>query len=86
MAAKLGIQALCGHLQNCHLQIQLDNQTAVSYIKNMGGTHSTSCNTISKELIIWCQEKHIWLSSCHIAGVSNVIADDLSRDLNEDIE
>ena len=39
-AVLLGVQSLCQDLSRCHLQIQADNQTAVTYINNMGGTHS----------------------------------------------
>ena len=85
-AALLGIQSLCENLSNCHVQIQMDNQTAVSYINNMGGTHSVLCNNLAKSLILWCKQKNIWLSSCHIAGCSNLAADELSRVINADIE
>ena len=64
----------------------MDNQTAVTYINNMGGTHSLKCNDLAKEIILWCINKNIWLSSSHIAGVKNETADGLSRIIHEDIE
>ena len=85
-AALLGVQALCNNLSHCHIQLQMDNMTAVCYINNLGGTHSKSCNDITFLLISWCKNKHIWLSACHIAGSDNFSADYLSRKLNEDIE
>ena len=36
-AVLLALQALCNHMQNCHIKILCDNTTAVSYIHNMGG-------------------------------------------------
>lgn len=85
-AAYLGMQALCDDLYNCSVQIQMDNQTAVTYVNNMGGTHSLMCNSFAKTLIIWCKNRHIWVSACHIAGVDNNKADLLSREINDDIE
>ncbi|GFR69080.1 transposon Ty3-I Gag-Pol polyprotein [Elysia marginata] len=64
-AALLGIQSLCQTMRNCHLRIEIDNTTAVAYIKNMGGTHSTVCNDITKELLTWCKARGIWLSAYH---------------------
>ena len=85
-AALLGIKALCSEFKSCHIQVQIDNTTAVSYINNKGGTHSQTCNVLAKELILWCKERSIWLSACHIPWVDNSNADSLSRKLNEDIE
>ena len=79
-AALLGLQALYDNLRNCHILLQLDNMTAVSYIKNMGGTHSLLCNKLAKE--IW----NIWLSATHIPGVTNVEADKASRKFNDRTE
>ena len=84
-AALLGIKALCVNLSNCHLQVQIDNTTAVAYINNMGGTHSMTCNSLARALILWCKKKNIWLSACHIAGTNNKAADDLSRNINEEM-
>ena len=78
-AAMLGVLSLCRNLHGCHIGIELDNTTAVSYINNMGGTHSFKCNQLSRQLILWCKFKRIWLSACHIAGKANVSADRYSR-------
>ena len=85
-AAFLGITALGTNLHDCHLQLQLDNQTAVTYINNMGGTHSIKCNEYAKQLILWGKCRNIWISACHIAGIDNCEADILSRKINENIE
>ena len=52
----------------------------------MGGTHSKVCNSLTKEFILWCKSRLIWLTACHIAGVDNKKADTLSRDVKEDLE
>ena len=85
-AAFLGLQALYRNLKDCHILLQLDNTTAVSYIKNMGGTHSLICNSLAKEIWIWAMTRNIWLSATHIAGVLNVEADKAGRKFNDRTE
>ena len=53
-AILLALQAHCNHMQNHHIKILRDNTTAVSYIRNMGSTKSSSCNDIIREIIMWC--------------------------------
>lgn len=78
-AAILGVQSLCRNLKLCHLRIEVNNTTAVSYINNMGGTHSPACNEITRDLLLWCKSKGLWLSACHIAGKDNCEAGSQSR-------
>ncbi|GFO37112.1 reverse transcriptase [Plakobranchus ocellatus] len=78
-AAMLGIQSLCRKLSNCSLRVEMDNTTAVAYINNMGGTHSAACNAITRQILLWCKARGIWLLACHIAGKDNDIADSYSR-------
>ena len=85
-AIYLGLKALCSTKANVHNKLLSDNQTAVSYIKNMGGTHSPSCNNIAREIILWCKARNIWLSISHIPGKLNVEADQASRVFNDDTE
>lgn len=53
--------------------------TAVTYINEMGGTHSHSCNKVAKKIWLWCISKQIWLSCSHLPGKQNILADSLSR-------
>ena len=78
-AAMLGIQSLCQGVSHCHVRVEIDNTTAVSYINNMGGTHSKECNDITRELLLWCKSKNIWVSACHIPGKTNTETDACSR-------
>ena len=64
----------------------MDNVTAVSYIQNMGGTHSLRCNKLAKSIWKWCIDKNIWLSATHIPGISNVEADKASRKFDDRTE
>ena len=64
----------------------MDNVTAVSYINNMGGTHSLMCNKLAKDIWIWCRSNNIWLSATHIPGITNVEADRTSRKFKDSSE
>ena len=68
----------------------LDNQTAVAYINNLGGTVSAQLAILARDLWMWCLERDILLSAQHLPGKENAIADSESRDcpdwkLNESI-
>ena len=60
-----------------------DNTTAVSYLKNMGGSHSIPCNKIARDIWMWCKDREIWLTPGHIPGIENTEADLASRVLND---
>ena len=81
-AALLGLQAFQSQLTDKHVHIQLDNSTAVCYIRNMGSTHSVECNELSLSIWLWCIENRVWLTATHLPGVDNVIADQESRHFN----
>ena len=85
-AAFLGILALCKEISDSHILVQMDKVTAVSYINNMGGTHSLMCNKLAKDIWIWCRSNNIWLSATHIPGITNVEADRASRKFKDSSE
>lgn len=43
-------------------------------------------NLLAAEIWEWCIQRNIWLSVAHVAGTSNVEADILSREINDDLE
>ena len=79
LAAFLGLQVFCHSLNNTHIQLMIDNTTAVAVINHMGTCHSDVLNTLSKRLWLWCVSRNIWISAAHIAGKSNQQADLESR-------
>ena len=81
-AALSGIQSLCRDLHHCHIRIEIDNTTAMSYINHMGGTHFFACNAVTRELLLWCKARSVWLSACHIVGKDNSAADSYSRKMS----
>ena len=85
-AALLGLQALCLNVSNSHIQLQMDNTTAVAYIREMGGSHSILCNAATFDIWNWCRQRNIWLSAAHIPGIDNTEADRKSRLFNDATE
>ena len=51
-AILLRVQALCSHLENCHIKVLCDNTTTVSYIYSMGGSKSRNCNDLTREIFM----------------------------------
>ena len=49
-AAFFGLHAFVNEMRYVHIRVQLDNTTAVTYIKNFGGCKARSCNTLAKEI------------------------------------
>lgn len=69
-----------------HVKVLTDNTCAVTYIKNMGGSHSTNCNTVANRIWKWCQDKNVWITIAHIPGKCNGQADQKSRKFNDNTE
>ena len=63
--------------------LQLDNQTAVAYINNMGGTVSPQLTDLAKALWMWALSNDIALIAEYIPGVANVVADAESRSMTD---
>jgi len=62
-AVLFGLQSLCSDLTHCNIKVLSDNQTAVSYLRNIGGTHSRDCNEIARETLLGARQGHIL--NCH---------------------
>ena len=79
MAAFLALQLLVSNYRNGHIQLSLDNKTAVAYSNHQGGTKSVQVSVQDTEMWCWCLERNILLSAVHIPGLKNFFADPLSR-------
>ena len=66
-------------LQNKQVLIRTDNTTVVQYINKQGGTHSLQLCQQACDLWMFALEHKIVLKSAYIAGVTNILADQLSR-------
>ena len=83
-AIEIGIKSF--YKKHKHIQIFCDNTTAISYINNMGGMQSQECDSLSKEIWLWCCSREVWISAAFIAGKENKVADHNSRCFNEGTE
>ena len=78
MAAFFGLRAFCTNTSHCHVQIFVDNTTALAYINNQGG-RKQELNELARSIWLWASDKHIWLSAVHTPGINNIEADRASR-------
>ena len=85
-AAFLALQSFSTTLSETHVQLELDNTTAVSYINCMGGSRSKECNSLARQIWLWCIKNKIWVSATHIPGSKNVEADQESRVFHDNTE
>ena len=66
---------LCGS----SVAIFADNATAIAYLRNQGGTHSSLLNSVAQRILRWAESLPVVLSPQFIMGKHNVLADALSR-------
>ena len=78
--------SLCDNVRNKHICILSDNTTTVCYINNMGGSKSRACNIIAKKIWQFALERNNFLSSAHLPGTQNMLADRESRVFNDRTE
>jgi len=83
VAATLAVKTFLKGQSGTSVLLQLDNQTAVACINNMGGTVSPQLTDLAKDLWMWALSNNIILSAEHIPGVLNNIADAESRSLTD---
>ena len=86
LAIKFGLQSFEDKIHGKIVQIKSDNTTAVAYVNHMGGMRSPLCNAIAQEIWAWCIPRNIWVTSEHIPGVLNFVADFESRHPNDRTE
>lgn len=82
-AILLTLQTFTLELRDRHIKVFCDNTTAISYVNEMGGSKSQTCNNISIEIWDWCVGNNSWIICSHIPGKDNVIADIASRKIND---
>ena len=66
-AAFLALRQFCENSHGEHVQLFLDNTTAIKYLNKMGG-RKTSLNRLAKQIWLWCMHRKIWLSVFFIKG------------------
>ncbi|XP_032237067.2 uncharacterized protein LOC116617948 [Nematostella vectensis] len=79
LAVFLGLKTYCKDLRDAHVRAMIDNTTAIAVLNYMGTSHSPELNLLGKTIWEWCITRGIWLSSAHIPGIANCLADRESR-------
>ena len=79
LAATLEVQSFLKDRTETSVRLQLDNQTAVVYINNLGGTVSPQLTRLAKDLWMWALSRDIVLAAEHIPGITNCVTDAESR-------
>ena len=85
-AVYFALQSFCYALKNVHVRFMVDNITAVAYIREMGGSKSLLCNEMAHKIWTFANERKIWISSAHLPGKLNTVADAESRKFNKELE
>ena len=85
-AAFLAIKALLPKIDKPHVQFAIDNQTAVTYINKLGGTHSHQLSLLTIELWHFALKMNLTLSVVYVPGIKNCIADRKSRVFKDSLE
>lgn len=84
-AIYLGLRSLA-KITNSHVKLLTDNNTALAYVRRMGGTKSPRCNEIAKMIWHWAETRNIWLTIQYIPSKENVTADRRSRKFHDHLE
>ena len=79
MAVFLAVKHFCEILKGQKVLVKTDNTTVMTYINKQGGTHSPSLCILVWNMFQWAIDNKVILTSQHIAGKANILADLLSR-------
>ena len=85
-AIEIGIYTYFKYKNFTHIRVMCDNITAISYINNMGGIKSNTCNDIAIRIWQFAIKNKFWISAAHIPGIHNTEADKQSRILEDTTE
>ena len=86
LAILFALKSLCNDVKKTHIRVERDNTTAVCYVNNMGGSKSRPCNNIARQIWMWALEHDNWITTAHLPGKDNTVADRESRLFNDRTE
>ena len=81
----MGLQSLCKEVTHDYIRVMTYNTTAVAYVRNTGGSHSLTCNDITRQIWEWCLPRIIWVSISPIPVEIRVFDDSTEWKLNVDV-
>ena len=79
MAVENSLRPFQDRVEGRTVCVQIDNRTAVAYLAKEGGTKSVLLSRLACRILLWCQRHRITLIPVYVRGISNTIADALSR-------
>ena len=82
LAAFLALKTFASNQKGLVL-LKMDNTSAVTYINQKGGTHSTQLCDLALQIWEWCIQKEITLQAEHLPGCLNIVADSESRTIKD---
>ncbi|PFX18469.1 Gag-Pol polyprotein [Stylophora pistillata] len=87
-AALLALQSFLGKgiKDPLHIELLMDNSTAVAYLNKRESTKSPTLAQLALEIWTLCLSRNIWITAKHLPGVLNVEADLASRNFNNRTE
>ncbi len=62
-------------LRGYHFLLRVDNTAVVSYINHQGGLRSHRLNRLAQQVLLWAEDKFLFLRAIYIPGHMNVGAD-----------
>ncbi len=75
LALKYFLPVLGGY----HIIVRMDNMAVVSHINRQGGSRLRTLDRLARHLLLWSQDKFLYLRAVHVPGVLNLAADFLLR-------
>ena len=85
-AILLGLQSFFSLEKEVDILVKSDNTTAIAYLNKLGGSKSSECELVTKEIWKFCERRNIWVWASHIPGVENETADYMSRHFTDNTE
>ena len=79
LAIESALRWFASLLASSSVAVFADKSTAVSYLRNQGGTRSSFLNSIAQRILRWAEDLSVVISPQVIMGKHNVLADALSR-------
>jgi hypothetical protein len=82
-AAWFGLKIFARQRFSTLVVLRMDNRTAIAHINRFGGTKSSELNTLARKIFRFLEERDLDVRAEHISGKANVLADDLSRRIDD---
>ena len=79
LAVLYAVQGFLPLLKGRSISLFSDNTTALSYLRNQRGTHSSNLNAVAQAILRLCETNRIRILPQFIPGRLNVLADSLSH-------